>query len=244
MTMHGRFSVDRRIPATCFLTTSVIGNDRLIWLNELNWFLHRHQPLAQRLVASMFSDSKGLAPSAVVSLVIERFEPERVESLLRELRAATGVDPAALAREACLHLDWGQVEEMRSAGVTFGNHTLTHPPLARLPVEACKQEIGAAGKRLAHLPGATSALAYPFGSRDEATRALAIELGYRCLLEVEGVNASFDPTRIGRVNIRSDSAAVLFARMEVVAPVKAVLKRLLRLVRKPRGAITHPSILN
>ena len=37
---------ERGIPATCYLTTSVISNDTLIWLNELNWFLHRHPELA------------------------------------------------------------------------------------------------------------------------------------------------------------------------------------------------------
>ena len=34
------------IPATCYLTTNAIGNDALIWLNELNWFLHHHPELA------------------------------------------------------------------------------------------------------------------------------------------------------------------------------------------------------
>ena len=51
------------------------------------------------------------------------------------------------------------------------------------------------------------------------------------LLEVEGVNSPLDPTRIGRIKVSSFSAPVLFARMEVVEPLKAWLKRMIRTAR-------------
>ena len=47
-------------------------------------------------------------------------------------------------------------------------------------------------------------LAYPFGSRSEETRQIALELGTQSMLEVEGVNSPLDPTRIGRIKLSSD----------------------------------------
>ena len=79
--------------------------------------------------------------------------------------------------------------------------------------------------RPAHFEGAGNSLAYPFGSRSELTRRIAIEMGVETLLEVDGVNSPLDPQRIGRIKVASDSVATLFAKMEVVEPVKSLLKR-------------------
>ena len=75
-------------------------------------------------------------------------------------------------------------------------------------------------------------LAYPFGDRSEETRQIALELGTESMLEVEGVNYPFDPTRVGRIKLCSDSVPVLFARMEIMEPAKAMLKRALGRLRK------------
>ena len=79
--------------------------------------------------------------------------------------------------------------------------------------------------------GAGNSLAYPFGSRSEVTRRIAIEMGVETLLEVDGVNSPLDPQRIGRIKVGSDSVAALFAKMEVVEPVKSLLKRALYRLR-------------
>jgi hypothetical protein len=209
----------------------VIGNDALIWINELNWFLHRHQAVSLTRAAAKLGlqHAGGIGP--ILSSTIEQFDPSQVGELLAELRAVTGVDAARLARDHRLYLDWDQIREMSQEGVAFGNHTVTHPVLDRLPPEACQTEIRAAAQVLRQLPGATETLAYPFGGHDETTRQIALELGCRSILDVEGVNRDLDPTRIGRIKVGSHSAAVLFARMEIVEPFKATIKRLLRLLR-------------
>ncbi len=33
----------RGLSATCYVVTDVIGNEAIIWLNELNWFLNNHR---------------------------------------------------------------------------------------------------------------------------------------------------------------------------------------------------------
>ncbi|MGC8642654.1 MAG: polysaccharide deacetylase family protein, partial [Isosphaeraceae bacterium] len=170
--------------------------------------------------------------SVLIRMLRERYEPALIQSILASLRAATETDPRTLAQTHPLHLSWRQIEAMAAAGMTFGNHTCSHPPLANLPLETCREEIRQAATRLSHLPGGDATLAYPFGSRTEETRRVALELGYRGLLEVEGINRPLDPARIGRIKVEAISPAVLFARMEIVEPVKSMLKRWLR--RRPR----------
>jgi peptidoglycan/xylan/chitin deacetylase (PgdA/CDA1 family) len=219
---------ERRLSATCYLTTDVIGNRAMIWLNELNWFFHHQAAVARPIITQWLGLAGGRLTAAAMHSFVERYDPEWIARLLARLRAEAAVDPGELARQSRLHLDWDQVAEMSAAGMAFGNHTGSHPPLANLSRDACRREIRRAAEALAHLPGAGAALAYPFGSRDESTRGIALELGHHALLEVEGVNSPLDPTRIGRIKVSSFSPAVLFARMEVVEPVKAWLKRRLR----------------
>jgi hypothetical protein len=151
-----------------------------------------------------------------------------IEDLLFDLRSQAGVDARTLAQTTRLFLEWDQVAEMSQAGVQFGNHTCSHPNLAKLKREACLNEIAAAQKALDHLAGARASLAYPFGTRSEETRQIALELGTLSMLEVEGVNSPLDRTRIGRIKLSSDSVPVLFARMEIMEPVKALLKKIPR----------------
>ena len=221
---------ERNLTATCYLVTDVIDNNALIWVNELNWFLHRHGPIARHII----SEELGLIRPRPIGVIIrelrERYDPATIGRLLASLRAAIGVDPRVLSPTGPVHLHWDQIAEMASAGMTFGNHTCSHPPLANLSIESCREEIRRAAAALSHLPGACVTLAYPFGSRNEKTRQVALELGNRSLLEVEGINRPLDPTRIGRIKVGAFSSAVLFAHMEVVEPVKATLKKWLKLV--------------
>ena len=219
---------DRRLPAICYLTTDVVGNASLIWLNELNWFLQRHPTVSRSLITQRLGLDQDCSVGAIIAALVERYDQPMIGELLGELRSVLGVDSRALAKESRLHLDWPEIAEMSAGGMAFGNHTASHPPLANLPLASCEEEIRRAAAALAYLPGAGSTLAYPFGSQTEEVRQLAIGLGNRSLLEVEGVNSPFDPERIGRIKVRADSPAVLFARMEVVEPVKAALKRWLK----------------
>jgi len=219
---------ERELSATCYLTTGVIGNNASIWLYELNWFLHSQPQMARAIISAWLGRDQACSPAVICRSLIEQYDPAKIEELLCNLRAKIGVDGRLLARTHRPYLEWDQIAEMSAAGISFGNHTCSHVPLALLAPEACREEIRGACSALAHLPGATESLAYPFGSRTEETRRVALELGIQSLLEVEGVNSPLDPTRIGRIKVGSDSVAVLFARMEIVEPIKSRLKRWLR----------------
>jgi hypothetical protein len=166
--------------------------------------------------------------------LIDSFDSQPTSELLADIRAAIGILPEDLAREASVYLDREEIEDMARAGITFGNHSGSHAVLSRLAEPECRGELARARDALAKMPGSIGSLAYPFGRSNESTRRIATELGYTTLLEVEGLNRPVDPLRVGRVNVTSMSPAALFARMEIVDPIKFRLKQLLFRRRRSR----------
>jgi peptidoglycan/xylan/chitin deacetylase (PgdA/CDA1 family) len=218
----------RAVPARVYLVTKVLNNAGMIWIHELVWVLRAHPTLARVRAAATL----GLPADAPVETFAARARDvstmAQVEGLLTDLRAAIGYAPDAVAAEAQLYLTDQDLKVLMGAGVTFGNHTVSHQDLTRLDAETCAREIREAAARLASVPGAVPSLAYPFGRRNEEVRALALSLGMRSLAEVGGRNAPFDPTRIARVSVAHQSVGELFAQMAVVEPVKAWLLRVKR----------------
>ena len=220
-------------PATCYLCTDVIGNHSLIWLNELAWFLHRHPSRAEPIVAAWLGLTGHHSRRALVQGLIARYDRAQIGDLLETLRSSIGVAPVQLASESSLYLNPADIDDMAHSGITFGNHSGSHAVLSLLSEEDCRDELSRARSALVHLPGSIPSLAYPFGRATEATRRIAVELGYTTLLEVEGRNHPVDPLRVGRVNVTDDSPAVLFARMEIVAPAKCRIKKWFARSRSP-----------
>ena len=91
-------------------------------------------------------------------------------------------------------LTWGQIKEMSSDGITFGAHTVTHPRLTKIDLEAAKKEIRRSkvdlenriGKKVAHF-------AYPFGKEndfDENIVKILKDLNFQCAFStINGENA-------------------------------------------------------
>jgi peptidoglycan/xylan/chitin deacetylase (PgdA/CDA1 family) len=83
-----------------------------------------------------------------------------------------------------LMLNAEEVRSLVAAGMGVGAHTLTHPLLSQLPVEAAWTEIAESRARLEQVIGRPVwALAYPFGDAASATereREMAERAGFRC----------------------------------------------------------------
>ena len=77
-------------------------------------------------------------------------------------------------------IDWAAARRLEAAGFQCGSHSLSHPRLADLSSEACREELLGSRHLLEdHLGHEVSHLAYPFGSFNEKVRALVSEAGYR-----------------------------------------------------------------
>ena len=218
----------RAFPATVFLVSEALNNRGLVWLNGIAWYYHRHPESAGEILADRLGLARGASWDELLDALIAGYDPALMAELDEALGAKLGISAAEAARREGLYLEDAELDEMARHGITFGNHTASHPNLGRLSRDAQHAQLTAAGEMIRNVPGAIDALAYPFGIFNDATQAIAEELGYSMRLEVKGDNRPLDLRRIARLNVTSDSPAVLFAKMEVVYPAKAYLSRLAR----------------
>jgi peptidoglycan/xylan/chitin deacetylase (PgdA/CDA1 family) len=213
------------VPARVYLVTGVLNNAGLIWMHELAWVLRTYPAIARTVAAPILGTARDAPIEAFLTRARNRCQAVQVERLLTELRGELGYDPATVAAGAGLYLGDADLAELAKAGVSFGNHTVSHYDLARLDSGTCASEILGAATRLADVPGSVPSLAFPFGRRNEETRRVALALGMGSLAEVGGSNTRFDRTRIARVSVTHQSVGGLFAQMAVVEPAKAWLAR-------------------
>ena len=90
------------VAATCYLSTDVIGNRSMIWLNELTWFLHRHPSRARANRFGLAGTDRDVARavSLIERLIASYDRLQNRRAAPEELRASIGIAPEAVAREA------------------------------------------------------------------------------------------------------------------------------------------------
>jgi peptidoglycan/xylan/chitin deacetylase (PgdA/CDA1 family) len=228
------------LPATVFLVADVVGNRDLVWVNELAFALRRAPDKAMACVRRHFTVPKGANAVQTVSALRLSYDPRAMTALLTELREELRLPLVEHAQRAALYLDHAQIREMTAAGIIFGNHTATHPNLERLTETEQASEIESAQQALRQfLPEPPRAFSYPFGHHGSITASLARSIGMDVIVEVGGYNKPLRRQAIGRVHLAQESLAGLFARMEVVEPVKGWLRQRLRLRGPPASSTSH-----
>lgn len=87
-------------------------------------------------------------------------------------------------------LNWEDVQHLAARGYDIGGHTRTHPDLARLPLDALREEVlGCREDILAATGVAPVSFAYPFGGRENITREgveVVRESGFACCCSLYG----------------------------------------------------------
>ncbi len=215
------------VPSVCYLITGVVGNRAMVWVNELNHYLHDLGPSAIRLACAKLDLATDSSPGDIISAARANFDVVKISALLEELRGLAGDDPAVLAQQCALYLDWDQVRAMQAQRMTFGNHTVSHPNMARISEAEQSREIGEARAMLEAQGVFSDHFAYPFGHHNGDTAQIARRLGYAHIAEVGGDNHGQGGGFIGRVHVNARNEAELFAQIEVVEPVKAWLRKIL-----------------
>jgi hypothetical protein len=127
---------------------------------------------------------------------LSRVDEDGRSSFLREARIQFGLDarndfsgsssPAYSRRFQVLKLS--ELRELAAAGMTIGAHTLTHPMLSKLPIEAAYAEIAESRSKLAAaLERPAWAFAYPFGDSQSVTPSV-LEMPQRAGYEAAFLN--------------------------------------------------------
>lgn len=112
-------------------------------------------------------------------------------------------------------MSWKQAEEMQSAGIEFGSHTMTHPRLSEIESKLVSEELGKSRRIMGEfLNQEPVSFAYPYGNGqdDPRVRKLVREAGYRWACSVHQGKARPDkePLCLRRIFVRGDDTMLDF----------------------------------
>ena len=136
-----------------------------------------------------------------------------------ELAADAEATPHELATT-----DWDGLRELAERGIEIGSHTVTHPHLPQLEVEAIQRELVESRERIeAELRRPCRYLAYPYGESDERVREAARRAGYEAAYSLRAPGPERDLFALPRVDLyRRDGLA------RAIVKTSPLLRRVLR----------------
>ncbi len=232
---------EHMIPATIFLAVEPMTSGKPLWIQELHYLTTRYGSrsvaaklgsLVEDLDIEPSTDTHGREMATVKALegylaysVSKSRRDEILDALYREF--AISRKDALSGQE--LFLNWAQVRQMYADGISFGNHGMSHTPLASMPLEEQEREIKDSKRSIEqHLSMTFIPFSYPFGqARDftAETESLVKSAGHDCILTalptLNGPGTT--PYRLGRIPLRSMPVFRLAFELE-----KGVLKKFLR----------------
>ena len=211
-----------KIPATIFLATGHIGEEKLFWW-DLIAFCFKRTDCDSVDLPEISTEPVSLADTGerkqAINLVLEwikRAADETRQSFLERLPDRLGVtldDDLAFA----IHLSWDEVRTMSEGGVEFGSHTVTHPVLANVNADRLAVELRESKATIERETGKEAiAFAYPVGRSVNFTAAAmeaVKEAGYSFAVSYEeGVADRRASNRyaLPRIHVESDQSLNLF----------------------------------
>lgn len=189
------------VPATIFLTTGVLGSQKLLWhdrvfeilratkIRELEWRFEekshwrlQHAEERARFATRLLGHLKS-------------FPPPLRDREIAKLMSACGIRHEELSGKKML--TWEEVKEMQSNNISFGAHTVTHPILSLLTDEELWFEISESKRAIEQQLGEpVGVFAYPNGQRkdfDARTKHILKSCGFRCAVTtLWGMNTPAD----------------------------------------------------
>lgn len=158
------------IPATIFLTSGLIGTDKLPWVDKIgeSIFFTREK----QLILNSFSMNTVFNLGSVQD---KRNSCEKITIQLKELdyfermRIAEEIIQKAGNRQTQKRmLNWQEVREMSENNIDFGAHTMTHPILSKMPLDSAKTEINDSKTTIEGKAGiAVKHFAFPNGRKED-----------------------------------------------------------------------------
>lgn len=183
----------RGIPAAVFVVSDLIGTttpplfDRIHHLLARAWTrwtdpIRGLAPLVAEHGLDLLRADGGTAPAdpqRLMRLLLETLPQSALERLVPALRAGVGWDDGVVDRHR--PLTWEMLHEMRSAGITIGSHSRTHPLLTLEDRDRVREETAGSRRDLeARLGAPVRHFAYPNGWFDARTIQAVEAAGYGC----------------------------------------------------------------
>jgi peptidoglycan/xylan/chitin deacetylase (PgdA/CDA1 family) len=125
-------------------------------------------------------------------------------------------DPSATSRVAGRALmDAEQLANLRTAGMSVGAHTRSHPRLSTLDDRAVEREVAGSREELEQALGApVTHFAYPYGDYDERSVAAAARAGFTAACTCHGGrnDLATSPLELRRIEVKGGDGVRVFLR--------------------------------
>ena len=197
------------MPATCFVATEGLDDEQTFWWDQLAAMFLAGDERPSVLTVELGSSQRHLRTATrgerlfahqLVYAEAVAMTPEARRRLLSRLEDWSGtpvLDPA------CRRMTAPELRRLAQQGITLGAHTVTHPRLSDLALEAQYRELAESKAVLERIAGTTvSAVAYPFGSYNESTIEAARKAGFcrAVTCEPRACSAEDRPLAIPRID--------------------------------------------
>lgn len=209
---------DRGIPGTVFLIGKAVSGG-MVWVNQLNHALNCYPQVTMTLVNSL-PGLEHAQRNTVIHLVQTTFSPRRIEQLISRLEASLPLP----ASQSGLFLDREDIKALKSRGLSFGFHSNDHYNLQTCDEASLRQQLDSS--ELDDLLD-TRTFAYPFGyCGDREANRLAAR-GFQRAMLVSQDTPHPRKANMKRCEPSGQSAAAVFAQLEVEEPLMEWLRSLL-----------------
>jgi len=210
------------IPASFFITTSLIESDCVPWWDEIAW--HIKQCGGQSIKLSPWDDSIIIDnPVSIhaIRAILKRIKstPKLIEQQLQELRAISNKEvPKDLSNN--LFMDWTQLKTLSQDGIDIGAHSHTHRVLSSLSEEELIFELSESKKLLENnLKKQIKSVSYPVGSQSAYNKEMFVllkELEYQVGFSFQSlINSKLNEYRfeLARMSIDREFNAYMLKEM-------------------------------
>jgi peptidoglycan/xylan/chitin deacetylase (PgdA/CDA1 family) len=206
-------------PATFFVPTGFLDNPRPFWFDRLDYAVQHAHVNGRELKVGSFTtcldcSSKEALRKSFIRFIRAAQEQnmsdfkflQEIHRLTLQLEAESGrslSDIYAVDRWTAM-MTWGQIENLGSDGVTIGSHTVDHVRLGHVDAQTARNQLARSKRDIEqHIDILCQSLAYPNGSFNEETVAIARECGYISgLTTKEGLNKPGDDLmRLRRIGL-------------------------------------------
>ncbi|MEW6997244.1 polysaccharide deacetylase family protein [Colwelliaceae bacterium BS250] len=124
------------LPASFFITTDFIGQQKIPWWDEIAWLLKNNELHQQFIQKWQLPNSfQSLAAREQIYLLlnkVKRNTGQTIEEKVIQIRKDLNVGERQVLPEEQLFMDWDMVREVSENGITIGSHTCTHRILSHL----------------------------------------------------------------------------------------------------------------
>ncbi len=214
------------IPATVFLATDYIGTSNWFWPDRLAWLIahargNRTGDAVHEAINTVLgeipeigveatnrwlarSNSKSLRDADTLIEWCKDLDPELIVRFVERLGQALRID---LPQKRVL-LNWDEVREMASHGITFGSHSCTHRIMTKVALSEAERELtGSWQAMLRQGIKPAPVFCYPNGNCNQELKDSTRKSGYLAAVGcktglVEG--GSDDPFDLKRVGVHQD----------------------------------------